>query len=557
MTPVHIEISVKPTTKLPNKSIQKLFDAHLSTVYLLKKGKMAPLSEKLRQTVHYVLVDMAAHCVSVSNAQPIVHIFRNHEDGMIEELDEECNSEDAVNVANSWNLPNKEFDGLYESLIFDDNVKQRLLNYMKTLSVYRDVDKSIITWNGIILLYGPPGTGKTSLCKALAQKLAIRSGAYEQCMLMEINAHSLFSKWFAESGKLVQKLFSAIREMVEDSDALIFVLIDEVESLATDRATVCNKNEPSDSVRAVNALLTQIDQLKAYPNVLILATSNISQCIDLAFIDRADMKQFIGTPSIQARYQILDTCLSELVRKNVVYVPAAAAATVHNNNNNNNNNGDHQSADTVLLSYEAVSMKSVAYHGLDDVQNETGNKHATNDDHNNNNNNNNNGDHQSADTVLLSYEAVSMKSVAYHGLDDVQNETGNKHATNDDANDGDDDDDDMLYSYVSPIPFAATENPKTVAVTHAKTTNQESQSQSQSHHVQKAMEYKQRCSEKLYALVHELEGLSGRALRKLPFITSVNYVHDNHRCSLMEFLEYMQKMGCHEQHQRNKLNHRK
>mmetsp|Transcript_15735 Transcript_15735/g.24112 ORF Transcript_15735/g.24112 Transcript_15735/m.24112 type:complete len:537 (-) Transcript_15735:79-1689(-) len=504
MTPVHIEISVKPTTKLPNKSIHKLFDAHLSTVYLLKKGKMAPLSEKLRQTVHYVLVDMAAHCVSVSNAQPIVHIFRNHEDGMIEELDEECNSEDAVNVANSWNLPNKEFDGLYESLIFDDNVKQRLLNYMKTLSVYRDVDKSIITWNGIILLYGPPGTGKTSLCKALAQKLAIRSGAYEQCMLMEINAHSLFSKWFAESGKLVQKLFSAIREMVEDSDALIFVLIDEVESLATDRATVCNKNEPSDSVRAVNALLTQIDQLKAYPNVLILATSNISQCIDLAFIDRADMKQFIGTPSIQARYQILDTCLSELVRKNVVYVPAAAAATVHNNNNNNNN-----------------------------------------------------GDHQSADTVLLSYEAVSMKSVAYHGLDDVQNETGNKHATNDDANDGDDDDDDMLYSYVSPIPFAATENPKTVAVTHAKTTNQESQSQSQSHHVQKAMEYKQRCSEKLYAIVHELEGLSGRALRKLPFITSVNYVHDNHRCSLMEFLEYMQKMGCHEQHQRNKLNHRK
>ena len=53
-----------------------------------------------------------------------------------------------------------------------------------------------------------PGTGKTSLCKALAQKLAIRlSDRYNYGQLIEINAHSLFSKWFSESGKLVMKLF--------------------------------------------------------------------------------------------------------------------------------------------------------------------------------------------------------------------------------------------------------------------------------------------------------------------------------------------------------------
>jgi len=51
------------------------------------------------------------------------------------------------------------------------------------------------------------GTGKTSLCKALAQKMAIRlSDRYDYGQLVEINSHSLFSKWFSESGKLVQKM---------------------------------------------------------------------------------------------------------------------------------------------------------------------------------------------------------------------------------------------------------------------------------------------------------------------------------------------------------------
>jgi len=58
---------------------------------------------------------------------------------------------------------------------------------------------------------------------------------YTSSQLVEVNAHSLFSKWFSESGKLVSKLFASITELLEEPQALVFVLIDEVESLTAAR----------------------------------------------------------------------------------------------------------------------------------------------------------------------------------------------------------------------------------------------------------------------------------------------------------------------------------
>lgn len=66
-----------------------------------------------------------------------------------------------------------------------------------------NVNTNIISWNRVVLLYGPPGTGKTSLCKGLAQKLSIRmKNEYKVAEFIEINSHSLFSKYFSEVGYL-------------------------------------------------------------------------------------------------------------------------------------------------------------------------------------------------------------------------------------------------------------------------------------------------------------------------------------------------------------------
>eukprot|EP00914_Ancora_sagittata_P021808 GHVO01043333.1.p1 GENE.GHVO01043333.1~~GHVO01043333.1.p1 ORF type:complete len:155 (+),score=18.71 GHVO01043333.1:109-573(+) len=78
-------------------------------------------------------------------------------------------------------------------------------------------------------------------------------------------------------------------------------------------------NEPSDSVRVVNALLTQLDSLKSMPNCLILATSNITGAIDDAFLDRADMKVHIPEPGLSCRFEIFRGAIEELLRRQVLH----------------------------------------------------------------------------------------------------------------------------------------------------------------------------------------------------------------------------------------------
>jgi len=245
-----------------------------------------------------------------------IFVYQLNEEGPVEEM-----TDGDAPACQQWLLPAREFNGLWESLVFEETIKSDLIDYVSTAMLFSDklVDPHLINWNRVILLHGPPGTGKTSLCKALAQKLSIRlSDRYAHGQLIEINAHSLFSKWFSESGKLVEKLFRKIKELIDEEDTFVCVLIDEVESLTAARKSAMSGVEPSDAMRVVNAVLTQIDQLKMRKNVMILTTSNITGAIDLAFVDRADIKQYLGLPTVRASYQMLSSCLSELMRVGII-----------------------------------------------------------------------------------------------------------------------------------------------------------------------------------------------------------------------------------------------
>ncbi|KAF9046045.1 thyroid receptor-interacting protein 13 [Hymenopellis radicata] len=326
--PVHVEVRLKARTTARFETIRlhvhdwiRTFN-RINLASTLSGWEIVP---ELATTVDRIIVSESS-CPSQS--LPLdelvlqVHVYQPSEAETFEEFSNNGkDEEDDTMAASVCELPNIGWEGLWDSLIYADDIKMKLLEYIHATLIFSDanVNFNLVTWNRVVLLHGPPGTGKTSLCRALAQKLSIRlSHRYTNARLLEINAHSLFSKWFSESGKLVQRLFTSITELADEEDAFLVVLIDEVESLTAARAGAMAGTEPSDGLRVVNALLTQLDKLKHRKNVLVMSTSNLVKAIDSAFVDRADIIQYVDLPSREAIYEILRSSLCEIISKGLV-----------------------------------------------------------------------------------------------------------------------------------------------------------------------------------------------------------------------------------------------
>ncbi|CAF2093838.1 unnamed protein product [Rotaria magnacalcarata] len=225
-------------------------------------------------------------------------------------------------LACRWSLPHYQFESLWETLEFDLPLKSQLMQYVFTVIRFdkANIDRTVIHCNQTILLYGPPGCGKTTLCKGLAQKVSIRmKELFSRFYFYELNAGSLFSKWFSESSHNLSRFFDDITRICYDPLTFVIILIDEIESLSISRISSLSSNEPSDMLRVVNTLLTQIDRLKSFSNILILTTSNLIEIIDQALIDRSDLILFIGPPSIKTTFHIYRACFQELIEKNLIY----------------------------------------------------------------------------------------------------------------------------------------------------------------------------------------------------------------------------------------------
>ncbi|RAL62950.1 hypothetical protein DID88_004039 [Monilinia fructigena] len=223
--------------------------------------------------------------------------------------------------AEVFDMPHRDFNGNWEELIFDQNHKEDLswmISNMLTFSAEAGHAKKRMS--PMALFHGPPGTGKTTLCQAIAQRLAIRLvEKFPHTKLIQVKTATLLSKYYSESAAQVNDLLTKIKEMCQNNPKrIIIVLIDEVESIAVSRNSGIMHGEAQDSLRATNALLTGFDMVRSCPNVVFLSTSNMVDCLDEAFIDRCAIQIPFQPPSEESQYKILKGSVLELVRRGII-----------------------------------------------------------------------------------------------------------------------------------------------------------------------------------------------------------------------------------------------
>ncbi len=141
-----------------------------------------------------------------------------------------------------------------------------------------------------VLFTGPPGTGKTMLARIIA--------AQADATFFEISGPEIFSKWYGQSEELLRRIFDAA---AEDERAIIF--FDEIDSVAAQR----DDDAHEASRRVVAQLLTLMDGFDSTSNVVVIATTNRPQDLDIALRrpGRFDWEIEFPLPSVEDRLDIL------------------------------------------------------------------------------------------------------------------------------------------------------------------------------------------------------------------------------------------------------------
>ncbi|KAH8915485.1 AAA-domain-containing protein [Atractiella rhizophila] len=160
-----------------------------------------------------------------------------------------------------------------------------------------------------VLLHGPPGCGKTMLAKALAKE----SGA----AFINLKMSTLTDKWFGESNKLVNAVFSLAKKL---EPTIIF--IDEIDSFLRQRSM-------SDHEVTGMKLLSLWDGLSTTSSsrVLVLGATNRVQDIDDAFLRRLPKRCPVPLPGVKERNKILSLYLRDIALEDKFSIEQVALET--------------------------------------------------------------------------------------------------------------------------------------------------------------------------------------------------------------------------------------
>ena len=260
-----------------------------STLFAAGKSLLLP-SQKDGETVTHVRL----------NTEAIVPLVPNK---LTKSLEVQVPDTAMLTIERWTNIP--EIELFYPGTFFKQVEKLSQTLEERNLNRYFDRLKSLNMLPSLmVMLSGSPGTGKTELCRQLAR--------LHQRDLVLVNLSAIRSKWYGETEKCVERLFSAIRATQDAMDRMPLVLFNEADSFFISRG----KGGPSSNVsNTENTLVTMFLEMLERCEGLFLATTNHTESMDPAFERRWAFKLTVPNPDDKTKYLLLQKSLGGLVKE--------------------------------------------------------------------------------------------------------------------------------------------------------------------------------------------------------------------------------------------------
>ena len=150
------------------------------------------------------------------------------------------------------------------------------------------------------LFYGSPGTGKTETVYQLAKKTGRN--------IMVVDVPQLKSMWVGQSEKNVKALFDRYREQVKKAKLTPILLFNEADAIIGKRKNGAENAVDKMENSLQNIILQEMEQL----NGIMIATTNLQQNLDKAFVRRFLYKIKFDKPTEEARSHIWHSMIPEL-----------------------------------------------------------------------------------------------------------------------------------------------------------------------------------------------------------------------------------------------------
>jgi len=260
-----------------------------STLFAAGKRLLLP-SQKDGETVTHVRL----------NTEAIVPLVPNK---LTKSLEAQVPDTAMLTIERWTNIP--EIELFYPETFFKQVEKLSQTLEERNLNRYFDRLKSLNMLPSLmVMLSGSPGTGKTELCRQLAR--------LHQRDLVLVNLSAIRSKWYGETEKCVERLFSAIRATQDAMDRMPLVLFNEADSFFISRG----KGGPSSNVsNTENTLITMFLEMLERCEGLFLATTNHTESMDPAFERRWAFKLTVPNPDDETKFLLLQKSLGGLVKE--------------------------------------------------------------------------------------------------------------------------------------------------------------------------------------------------------------------------------------------------